>query len=104
MQRLTFVAVLACLFASPAALAQTAFRTPFGPKAEQEQPCLKEVSRFEQTIALIRQTQGVEAAAHLKEMLLPAALEHQIIFDKGYCGLADYLREHRLIDKPTTLP
>ena len=56
-------------------------------------PCRAEVSRFEQTIGFIRQTQGNQAAAELKEKLLPAKTENDILFKDGYCGLAAYLRE-----------
>ncbi|MBK8358158.1 MAG: hypothetical protein IPL15_03820 [Comamonadaceae bacterium] len=55
-----------------------------------------EVSRFEQTIGFIRQTQGNQAAAELKEKLLPAKTENDILFKDGYCGLATYLREKKL--------
>ena len=59
-------------------------------------PCRTEVSRFEQTIGFIRQTQGNQAAAELKEKLLPAKTENDILFKDGYCGLAAYLREKKL--------
>ena len=59
-------------------------------------PCRAEVSRFEQTIGFIRQTQGNQAAAELKEKLLPAKTENDILFKDGYCGLAAYLREKKL--------
>ena len=76
-------------------------------------PCRAEVSRFEQlptnsfyamnaaiqkfqTIGFIRQTQGNQAAAELKEKLLPAKTENDILFKDGYCGLATYLREKKL--------
>ena len=58
--------------------------------------CRSEVSRFEQTIGFIRQAQGNQAAAELKEKLLPAKLETEILFKDGYCGLAKYLREKKL--------
>ena len=59
-------------------------------------PCRSEVSKFEETIALIRQTQGTPAATALKEKLLPAKLENELLFKEGYCGLARYLREKKL--------
>ena len=71
----------------------------FGPKTQTDNPCLNEVSKFEQTIGLLRQTQGNKAAAEIKERLLPAKLENEILFRDGYCGLAKHLREKKLIDK-----
>ncbi|MES2943972.1 MAG: hypothetical protein V4772_13985 [Pseudomonadota bacterium] len=59
-------------------------------------PCRAAVSRFEQTIGFIRQSQGNAAAAELKEKLLPAKTETAILFKDGYCGLAAYLREKKL--------
>ena len=47
-------------------------------------PCRAEVSRFEQTIGFIRQTQGNQAAAELKEKLLPAKTENDILFKDGF--------------------
>jgi hypothetical protein len=58
--------------------------------------CHSEVSRFEQAIGLVRQTQGNAAAAELKEKLLPAKVETEILFKDGYCGLARYLRDKKL--------
>ena len=60
---------------------------------------LNEVSKFEQAIGFIRQNQGIKAAADLKEQLLPAKLESDILIKDGYCGLAKYLREKKLINK-----
>jgi hypothetical protein len=70
----------------------------FGPKTQVNDPCLKEVSKFEQTIGFLRHSQGASAAASLKEKLLPAKLEADLLFKEGYCGLAKYLRERKLID------
>ena len=44
----------------------------------------------------MRQNQGSQAAQELKEKLLPAKLENDILFKDGYCGLARYLRERKL--------
>jgi hypothetical protein len=60
-------------------------------------PCRIEVAKFERAIGLIRQLQGVEAANKIKEKLLPAKLESEILFKDGYCGLAKHLREKKLI-------
>ncbi len=59
-------------------------------------PCRSEVSRFEQAIGFIRQNQGNQAAMDLKERLLPAKLENDILFKDGYCGLARYIKEKKL--------
>lgn len=61
-----------------------------------EAACRAEVSKFEQAIGYIRRTQGNAAAADLKEKLLPAQLENEILFKAGYCGLARHIREHKL--------
>lgn len=58
--------------------------------------CRLTVSKFEQDIGLVRQYQGNQAAAALKERLLPAALESDLLTTKGYCGLAAYLKEKKL--------
>ena len=61
-----------------------------------QDPCRVEVSKFEQAIGFIRQTQGNQAATELKEKLLPAKVENEILFKEGYCGLAKYIREKKL--------
>lgn len=61
-----------------------------------QDPCRLEVSKFEQAIGFIRQSQGNQAASELKEKLLPAKLENEILFREGYCGLAKYIREKKL--------
>lgn len=63
---------------------------------ETSDPCRVAVSKFEQTIGLIRNIQGNQAAAELKEKLLPAKVENAILFKDGYCGLVAYLREKKL--------
>jgi hypothetical protein len=98
---LTRLALVLCIaLPCQAALALGTPGTPaeFGPKAQADNPCLTEVSKFEQVIAFIRQSQGKEAAATVKEKLLPAKLESEILFKEGYCGLAKNLRERKLID------
>ncbi|MCJ0762204.1 hypothetical protein [Variovorax terrae] len=68
-----------------------------GPEpAESEAQCRSEVSRFEQAIGFVRQTSGNAAAAQLKEKLLPAKLEGDILAQGGYCGLARHLRDKKL--------
>jgi len=66
------------------------------PSKQAQDPCRAEVSRFEQTIGFIRQNQGAQAAAELKERLLPAKMENEILFRDGYCGLARYLKDKKL--------
>ncbi len=59
-------------------------------------PCKTEVVKFEEAIGFIRQHQGVGPAAVLKEKLLPAKVEAELLATKGYCGLAQYLRDKKL--------
>ncbi len=67
-------------------------------KVQQQAPaCLNDISRFEQTLVLVRQTTGEKAAGELKEKLLPATQEMDILAREGYCGLSRYLREKKLI-------
>lgn len=66
------------------------------PALQVNDPCKSAVSKFEQTIGFIRQSQGNKAAAELKEKLLPAKVENDILFKDGYCGLAAYLKEKKL--------
>lgn len=54
------------------------------------------VARFEQDIALLRSLQGNEAAARLKERLLPATLENELVMKGGYCALAAHLKAKKL--------
>ena len=62
----------------------------------QPNACKSEVAKFEETIGFIRQHQGVQAAAALKEKLLPAKLEAELLATQGYCGVVKYLREKKL--------
>jgi hypothetical protein len=61
-----------------------------------QDPCRVEVSKFEQAIGFVRQNQGNQAAQDLKERLLPAKLENDLLFKEGYCGLACLQREKKL--------
>lgn len=83
---------LACTLRTPAWAQSGADSSRPGAEAA----CRAEVSKFEQAIGLIRRTQGNAAAAELKEKLLPARLENEILFKDGYCGLARHIREHKL--------
>jgi hypothetical protein len=58
--------------------------------------CRKAVLRFEETIAFVRQAQGNEAAATLKERLLPAKVANDLLLNEGYCGLAKHLKDQGL--------
>jgi hypothetical protein len=66
------------------------------PPLNVQDPCRTEVSKFEQAIGFVRQNQGNQAARELKEKLLPATLENEVLLKDGYCGLARYLREKKL--------
>jgi len=83
---------LACTLSPPAWAQSGADSSHPGTEAA----CRAEVSKFEQAIGFIRRTQGNAAAAELKEKLLPAQLENEILFKSGYCGLARHIREHKL--------
>jgi len=86
-----------CWLPAAALLSATlAAQTTVDPSKQAQDPCRSEVSRFEQTIGFIRQNQGQQAAAELKEKLLPAKLENEILFRDGYCGLAKYLKDKKL--------
>jgi hypothetical protein len=80
--------------ATALALANTTVNADLSVQAQD--PCRVEVSKFEQAIGFIRQSQGNQAASELKEKLLPAKLENEILFQGGYCGLAKYIREKKL--------
>jgi hypothetical protein len=60
-------------------------------------PCRTEVSKFERALGFVRENQGNAAAADVKEKLLPAKLENDILSKEGYCGLAKHLRSKKLI-------
>lgn len=59
--------------------------------------CKKDVLQFERAIGTVRQLQGNQAAADLKEKLLPAATERQLLNTEGYCGLSRYLNDKKLL-------
>ena len=82
----------AALFLPCAAFSQTVTTADMNA----QDPCRAEVSKFEQAIGFVRQNQGNQAAQELKERLLPAKLENDLLFKEGYCGLAKYLREKKL--------
>ncbi|WP_415838013.1 hypothetical protein [Polaromonas hydrogenivorans] len=64
----------------------------------QESPnrCQAEIFKFERILSFIRESQGLQAAALIKEKLLPAKVENEILNKDGYCGLARHLRDKKL--------
>jgi hypothetical protein len=72
-------------------------QAPADPGRGARDPCRTEVSRFENAISFVRSNQGNEAAAQLKEKLLPSKVESELLFKEGYCGLARYLKDKKLI-------
>ena len=62
----------------------------------QPDPCRTTVLRFERALSAMRETQGNKAGQDMKEKLLPAKLESEILLKDGYCGLARYIQEKRL--------
>ena len=91
-----FLALAAAVVLAAPTLALAAPSVPTDATLPPPDPCRAEVSRFEQAIGFIRQSQGNQAAGELKEKLLPAKLENEILFREGYCGLAKYIREKKL--------
>jgi len=89
-------ALLAALLIPAHALAAPA--TDSNAKPPTEAQCQRDLSKFEQAIAFSRQAQGAEAAARLRERLLPAQLESEVLARDGVCGLAKHLRDKRLLD------
>ncbi len=88
------LALAAGLLASGPAWAQLAADSTAAQRTQEA--CRSEVSKFEEAIGFIRRSQGNQAAADLKEKLLPAKLESDILFKEGYCGLARHIREKKL--------
>jgi hypothetical protein len=91
------VPMLVCLipgFLTALAFAQTTVSADLS--VRNQDPCRVEVSKFEQAIGFVRQNQGNQAAMDLKEQLLPAKVENEILFKDGYCGLAKYIKDKKL--------
>lgn len=88
------LAAVLCLW-SPKAPAQ-GNSAALTPNLNTEDPCRTQVAKFERAMSLIRQSQGTVQAAALKEKLLPAKVENDILMKDGYCGLAAYLHEKKL--------
>ena len=88
--------VVATVLWSPLAWSQGNSGSLATPNFNVQDPCRAELSKFEQAISFVRQSQGTKAAAELKEKLLPAKVENEILFKDGYCGIAKYLKEKKL--------
>ena len=84
-----FVATPSVAQAQPAA---TGLPTP---SLNSQDPCRAEVSKFEQAIAYVRQGQGAQVAAQMKEKWLPAKLESELLLTQGYCGIAKHLQDQK---------
>jgi hypothetical protein len=91
---LNTAALAVTLLISSASIAQTAAATNGVAPVD---PCRIEVSKFERALGFVREAQGNAAAADVKEKLLPAKLENDILSKEGYCGLAKHLRSKKLI-------
>jgi hypothetical protein len=94
----TALAGLLLSLLSISASAQTPPPAGVDPKVQADAACTKSLSKFDQTIALIHQTQGAKAAATLREKMLPAKLESDIRLKEGPCGLAKHMRQKKLLD------
>lgn len=74
----------------------TTMAAPAATVAAQPDPCRATVLRFERALSIMRETQGNKAGEELKEKLLPAKLQSEILLKDGYCGLARYIQEKKL--------
>lgn len=59
--------------------------------------CQNDVSKFEQVVAVVRQTHGEKAAITLREKLLPSKEADEVLSQSGQCGLARLLRAKKLV-------
>ena len=76
-------------------------QTPAGPPsadANAVAACRAEVAKFERAMGLVRQSAGNEMANRVREMLMPAKTQQEILMREGYCGLARYMQKHKLVD------
>lgn len=81
-----------------AAQAQTpSTRSPLPVQAQAPATCLNDISKFEQSIAMVRQVSGERAAAELREKLLPSSQASEILSENGPCGLSRHLRTRKLV-------
>lgn len=105
--RFSWLALAACGLSVPVSVcAQTRANLPppsaalsmRAPVAQTEAQCQRDIQKFDQVIEFIRQAQGKEPAARLREKMLPAQTESSLLSQGGPCGLAKHLREKRLVD------
>lgn len=59
--------------------------------------CTVEMAKFSQALDFVRDAQGQQAAAQLKEKLLPTKLESELLNQGGTCAVVGYLRSKRLL-------
>ncbi|NDY90025.1 hypothetical protein [Ideonella livida] len=64
------------------------------PRAE---ACNAEMGKFVQALDFVRDAQGPQAATQLREKLLPAKLEAELMGQDGTCAVVKYLRGKRLL-------
>ena len=90
--------IAATLLLPVAVWAQTQATQAFGLTMSAQNPCRDAVSKFEQNIALVRHINGEKKATEFKARYLPPGVESNLLATEGYCGLAKYLRDRKLID------
>ena len=59
--------------------------------------CQSDVSKFEQVVAVVRQSHGKKIADDLREKLLPSKEADEVLSQSGQCGLARLLRAKKLV-------
>lgn len=59
--------------------------------------CQTDVSKFEQLVAVVRQSHGEKRANALREKLLPSKEADEVLSQSGQCGLARLLRAKKLV-------
>lgn len=90
------VGMAVCGLLTPMRTSATGAAVATTPAPPPTDPCKATVLRFERALATMRETQGDKAGEALKEKLLPAKLQSEILFKDGYCGLAKYIQEKKL--------
>ncbi len=71
--------------------------TPTTSPASVSVACQSDVSKFEQVVAVVRQSHGKKAADDLREKLLPSKEADEVLSQSGQCGLARLLRAKKLV-------
>ncbi len=59
--------------------------------------CQGDISKFEQTVAVVRTSHGEKVANDLREKLLPSKEADDVWSQSGQCGLAKLLRAKKLV-------